>query len=120
MAGRTRGFARVTTVAIVATLLTTLTAGPLQAQRVPEICAQKRSCFMVFDGPERGFCQAYIEGRSCFMSFNDKVDRGWCQYLLEGRSCFMSLDGAERTKCEAGKIPKEHRHWLRLCKKKSQ
>ena len=64
---------------------------------------------------ERGFCQAYGEGRSCFQSMQRAVNIGWCRYLPEGKSCFMALDGKARKECEAGRIPKEHRHWLRLC-----
>ncbi|MDE1567954.1 hypothetical protein [Aquabacter sediminis] len=70
---------------------------------------------MTFDGRDRGFCQAYVEGQSCFMAFSDSTDRGWCQHLREGQSCFMALNGQARTDCEAGRIPREHRHWLTLC-----
>lgn len=86
-----------------------------EAQPLPEICAKKKSCFMTFDGPDRGFCQAYVEGKSCFMSFNDAIDRGWCQHLREGKSCMMALDGDARRDCEAGRVPREHRRWMRLC-----
>lgn len=86
-----------------------------QAQPLPEICAKKKSCFMTFDGPDRGFCQAYVEGKSCFMAFNDASDRGWCQHLREGKSCMMALDGDARRDCEAGRVPREHRRWMRLC-----
>ncbi|MEM7023040.1 MAG: hypothetical protein AAF637_10660 [Pseudomonadota bacterium] len=95
-------------------------ANGTSAQRLPEICTGKQSCFMTFDGPERGFCQAYVEGKSCFMSMEGPVNIGWCQYLLEGKSCFMALDGKARKECEAGRIPKEHRHWLRLCHRKGR
>lgn len=96
-------------------LLSVLGGFSAYAQPVPEICSKKKSCFMAFDGPDRGFCQAYVEGKSCFMSFNDASDRGWCQHLREGKSCMMALDGDARRACEAGRIPREHRHWMRLC-----
>lgn len=91
-----------------------LAATPLNAQPLPEICTRK-NCVMAFDGPDRGFCQAYVEGRPCSMAFSDSFDRGWCQHLREGRSCTMGLDGQARQDCEANRIPREHRHWLRLC-----
>lgn len=86
-----------------------------QAQPVPEICRGKKSCFITFNGPDRDFCQAYVEKRSCFMSFNDAENRGWCQYVREGKSCFMALNGQARADCEAGRIPREHRRWNTLC-----
>ncbi len=86
-----------------------------QAQPVPEICRSKKSCFITFNGPDRGFCQAYVEKRSCFMSFNDAENRGWCQYVREDKSCFMALNGQARADCEAGRIPREHRRWNTLC-----
>lgn len=90
-------------------------SSPVLAHSLPEICDKKRSCFMAFDGRDRGFCQAYVEGKSCFMSFNDSVDRGWCQHLLEGKSCMMSLDGEARQDCETNRVPREHRRWQRMC-----
>ncbi|WP_018391276.1 hypothetical protein [Ancylobacter sp. FA202] len=96
-----------------ATLFLSLATAPLLAQSLPEICKRK-NCFMTFDGVERGFCQAYVEGKSCFMSL-DGEDRGWCQHLREGKSCFMALDGEARKDCEANRIPREHRHWMRMC-----
>lgn len=64
------------------------------AQPQPDVCTGKRSCFMAFDGPDRGFCEAYVEGKSCF----------------------MALNGPARTDCDAGRIPRAHRHWLNLCR----
>jgi len=29
----------------------------------------------------------------------------------------MALDGQARTDCNAGRIPREHRHWMRLCQR---
>lgn len=92
-----------------------LAAHMAQAQPVPEICRGKKSCFITFNGPDRSFCQAYVEKRSCFMSFNDPVDRGWCQYVREGKSCFMALDGQARADCQAGRVPREHLRWNNLC-----
>lgn len=89
---------------------------PSFAQPRPDICGGGRSCFMTFDGSDRGFCEAYVEGKSCFMAFNDANDRGWCQHLREGKSCFMALNGQARTDCEAGRVPRAHRHWLNLCR----
>lgn len=91
-------------------------ATPSFAQPQPDVCTGKRSCFMTFDGRDRGFCEAYVEHKSCFMSFNDSTDRGWCQHLREGQSCFMALNGQARTDCDAGRVPREHRHWLNLCR----
>ena len=91
-----------------------LAALPLRAQPLPEVCS-KKNCFMAFDGSDRSFCQAYVEGRSCFMAFDDPEDRGWCQHLREGKSCMMALDGQARSDCEANRVPREHRHWQRLC-----
>jgi len=103
---------------LVGALLTgAFVAGPAGAQPVPEICSKQKSCFITFDGSDRSFCQAYVEGKSCFMAFSDRTDTGWCQYLIEGKSCFMALDGAARTDCEAGRIPREHRRWMNLCSK---
>ncbi|QIB35949.1 hypothetical protein [Ancylobacter pratisalsi] len=65
---------------------------PLRAQLLPEICS-KKNCFMAFDGSDRSFCQAYVEGKSCF----------------------MALNGQARSDCEANRVPREHRHWQRLC-----
>ncbi|MFG1479232.1 hypothetical protein V5F53_11305 [Xanthobacter sp. V4C-4] len=90
---------------------------PAHAQPRPEICNRSKSCFMTFNGPDRGFCEAYVEGKSCFMAFKDAVDIGWCQTIREGKSCFMALNGQERAQCEAGRIPREHRYWLRLCRR---
>ncbi len=33
-----------------------------------EACRRERSCFMALNGVERGLCEAYVEGRSCFIS----------------------------------------------------
>ncbi|MFK8251270.1 hypothetical protein [Ancylobacter terrae] len=96
------------------TLFAALAIVPLQAQSLPEICTRK-NCFMAFDGSDRAFCQAYVEGKSCFMSFNDLDDRGWCQHLREGKSCMMALNGQARSDCEANRVPREHRRWQRLC-----
>lgn len=86
------------------------------AQGVPDVCSGQRSCFMAFDGRDRGFCQAYVERQSCFMAFNDPIDRGWCEHLRDGKSCLMALSGSAQADCNAGRIPREHRHWLRLCR----
>lgn len=99
--------------ALVVLFLSVATA-PLLAQSLPDICT-KKNCFMAFDGSERGFCQAYVEGKSCFMSFNNSDDRGWCQRLREGKSCMMALDGQARKDCDANRVPREHRHWQRMC-----
>lgn len=98
-------------------LLGLLVALPAHAQPRPAICSGGKSCFMTFDGRDRGFCQAYVEGKSCFMSFSDALDIGWCQNIRERKSCFMALNGQARTDCEAGRIPREHRHWLNLCQR---
>ena len=100
---------------VLAALAIGLAATPLQAQPVPDICS-KQNCFMTFNGSDRSFCQAYVEGKSCFMSFDSGEDRGWCQHLREGKSCMMALDGQARTDCDANRIPREHRHWLNLCR----
>lgn len=102
--------------AISALVMMVAFALPAASQTQPEICSGRKSCFMTFNGPERGFCQAYVEGKSCFMSMSDRTDVGWCQNIREGKSCFMALDGQARTDCEAGRIPREHRHWLNLCR----
>ncbi|MGV2981670.1 hypothetical protein ACERNI_15890 [Camelimonas sp. ID_303_24] len=90
------------------------------AQMMPAasaICSGKQSCFMAFNGRDRGFCQAYVEGKSCFMSFSDRTDIGWCQHMREGKSCFMALDGAARADCSAGRYPPDHRRWQYLCRR---
>lgn len=86
------------------------------AQPQPDVCKGRQSCFMAFDGRDRGFCEAYVEHKSCFMSFRDRTDEGWCQHLREGKSCFMALNFQARTDCEAGRIPPEHSRWLNLCR----
>jgi hypothetical protein len=88
---------------------TTLFSAPAFAGR-EEACQRKHSCFMALDGPERGMCESYVEGKSCFMAL-DGDDRGWCQVLNEGKSCFMSLDGHARDRCERGDFPEVHLYW---------
>lgn len=70
------------------------------------------SCFMTYDGPTRQFCEAYREGKSCFMAFRNRSDQGWCEHLKERKSCFMALSGAERKECEAGRLPRDHEIWV--------
>lgn len=75
-----------------------------------QACRGEISCFIALDGPERGLCQAYVEGQSCFIAL-DGEDRGWCQVLKEGQSCFMALDGPARKACEDGYFPSSHTYW---------
>ncbi|MBX2996462.1 MAG: hypothetical protein KF681_16695 [Bdellovibrionaceae bacterium] len=77
---------------------------------VCEYCTEGKSCFMAFNGDARNFCEAYGENKSCFMAFNGE-DRGWCEVLKEGKSCFMALNGAAREACERGLIPRRHLFW---------
>ncbi|WP_157684699.1 hypothetical protein [Bdellovibrio bacteriovorus] len=77
-----------------------------------EVCREGKSCFMALDGRERELCEAYAGGKSCFMATNNSVDRGWCEHLKEGKSCFMALNGEERERCERGHTPRSHAYWV--------
>lgn len=78
---------------------------------VCEACTENKSCFMAFNGINQKLCEAYKENKSCFMAF-DGEDRGWCEVIKEGKSCFMALNGRARDLCEQGRVPRHHRFWL--------
>ena len=79
-----------------------------------EVCRENKSCFMALDGRDRELCEAYKGGRSCFMATNNEYDRSWCEFLKESKSCFMAHnDARERERCERGRYPRLHTFWLR-------
>lgn len=71
-----------------------------------------RSCFMSYEGRDRQMCEAYREGKSCFMAFRSERDQGWCKHLKERKSCFMALNGVDRQDCEAHRVPRDHEAWF--------